>query len=290
MSRRTEVWLVNIGLVVFALLMLVPFYWMLSSSFKPRAEILTVPISVVPRTLTLENYAKLFAETLFARSLLNSTLVCAANIILQVGVSALAGFAFAQYRFNGQGVLFLTVLAGAMIPVTAQLVPNYVIMSRLGWIDTWLPLIIPAAANPLGVLWMRQTMSSLPSEVLDAARLDGAGEFGLFWRLALPMSRPALVALSLFVFTVTWNEFLLPLVYLRTRELYTVQLMISSFFRTGFQQNFDLLMTASVLSLLPMLVLFLGLRRHFLAGVRIGANLDRADEDRKVQRGEPDEA
>ena len=158
-----------------------------------------------------------------------------------------------------------------MIPPTVQLVPNYIIMGRLGWLDTWLPLIVPSAANAFGIFWMRQYMYSLPSELLDAARLDGAGEFGLFWRVVLPLARPALGALALFVFTTSWNDFLLALVYLRTEERFTVQLMISFIYRTRYQQNYHLLMSASVLAIIPMMVLFIAAQRQFIAGLTLGS-------------------
>jgi ABC-type glycerol-3-phosphate transport system permease component len=158
-----------------------------------------------------------------------------------------------------------------MIPVGVQLVPNYILMSRLKWIDTWLPLIVPTAANAFGIFWMRQYMYSIPDELLDAGRLDGTGEFGLFWRVVVPLARPGMGALALFVFTTSWNDFLLPLVYLRSQEVYTVQLMISSIFRTRFQQNFHLLMSASTLAIIPMTVLFIVLQRQFIAGLTVGS-------------------
>lgn len=252
-----------------ALLFLIPFYWMLISSLKPQQDILTIPIQLLPQHPTLENYRLLLTETLFLRSLFNTVIVAAITIVVQVLLCALAGFAFAKYQFAGQRVLFVLVLAAVMIPVTVQLVPNYLIMSRLRWLDSWLPLIIPTAANAFGVFWMRQYMYSLPDEVLDAARLDGTSEFGLFWRMVLPLSRPALGAFALFVFTTSWNEFLLPLVYLRSPELYTVQLTIANLFRTNFQQNFHLLMSASTLSILPMLLLFVLVQRQFIAGLTL---------------------
>jgi ABC-type glycerol-3-phosphate transport system permease component len=158
-----------------------------------------------------------------------------------------------------------------MIPASVQLVPNYIVMGRLRWLDTWLPLIVPTAANAFGIFWMRQYMLSLPNELLDAARLDGAGEFGLFWRVVIPLARPALGALALFVFTTSWNEFLLPLVYLRSEELYTVQLEIANIFRSRFLTNYHLLMPSSLLATIPMLVLFIFAQRQFIAGLTMGS-------------------
>jgi len=145
------------------------------------------------------------------------------------------------------------------------------LMARLGWLNTLLPLIIPSAANAFGIFWMRQYMYSVPDELLDAGRLDGASEFGLYWRIVVPLIRPALGALALFVFTTSWNDFLLPLVYLRSQDTFTVQLMIDSIFRVRFQQNFHLLMSASVLAIIPMTILFFTLQRQFVAGLTMGS-------------------
>lgn len=267
---KSPQYLLYITLIITAIIFLIPFYWMLTSSIKPQQDILTIPIQLIPQQPTLENYRSLFSETLFLRSFFNTIFVAGINILVQVILCSMAGFAFAKYQFVGQHILFVLVLGSVMIPVTVQLVPNYLIMSRLGWLDTWLPLIVPTAANAFGVFWMRQYMYSLPDEILDAARLDGASEFGLFWWMVIPLSRPALIALALFVFTSSWNEFLLPLVYLRSPELYTVQLTISNLFRTNFQQNFHLLMSASTLSILPMMLLFIVAQRQFIAGLTLG--------------------
>jgi multiple sugar transport system permease protein len=270
--KRRYVLMVLYGiLIVAAILSLIPFWWMLISSLKPLNEILTIPVWVIPLHPTLDNYNLLLTQTQFVRSVINTIFVALVNVGLQVFLCSLAGFAFAKYRFRGRNLLFTLVLGSVMIPASIQLVPNYILMARLGWIDNLVALIVPTAANAFGIFWMRQYMYSVPDELLDAARLDGASEFGLYWRVVLPVVRPALGALALFVFTTSWNEFLLPLVYLRTQEKYTVQLMISSIFRTRFQQNFHLLMAASVLAIIPMLVLFLTVQRQFIAGLTLGS-------------------
>jgi len=197
--------------------------------------------------------------------------VAGSNVIIQVFFCSLAGFGFAKYRFKGRSFLFTLVLGTVMIPVSVQLVPNYLLMAKLGWLNTLIPLIVPSAANAFGIFWMRQYMYSVPDELLDAGRLDGASEFGLYWRIVVPLIRPALGALALFVFTTSWNDFLLPLVYLRSQETFTVQLMIDSIFRVRFQQNFHLLMSASVLAIIPMTILFFTLQRQFVAGLTLGS-------------------
>lgn len=258
-------------LIVAAVLSLIPFYWMIMSSFKPLQDILTIPVTLFPLHPTLENYQLLLTQTQFARSMFNSLVVAICNVILQTLLCSLAGFAFAKYRFRGRNLLFTLVLGTVMIPVSVQLVPNYLLMANIGWIDTLLPLIIPTAANAFGIFWMRQYMYSIPDELLDAARLDGTSEFGIYWRIILPVARPALGALALYVFTTSWNEFLLPLVYLRGEDKLTVQLMIANIFGQRFRQNFHLLMAASVLAVLPMTILFFALQRQFVAGLTLGS-------------------
>ena len=270
-TQRLVVTALYIILIVAAILSLIPFYWMVMSSFKPLQDILTIPVWVVPQHFTLDNYTTLLTQTLFLRSMVNTLAVALSSVVLQVFLCSLAGFAFAKYRFRGRNVLFTLVLGTVMIPVSVQLVPNYLLMAKLGWLNTLLPLIIPTAANAFGIFWMRQYMYSVPDELLDAARLDGSSEFGLYWRIVIPVVRPALGALALFVFTTSWNDFLLPLVYLRSQETFTVQLMIDSIFRVRFQQNFHLLMSASVLAIIPMTVLFFTLQRQFIAGLTMGS-------------------
>jgi ABC-type glycerol-3-phosphate transport system permease component len=258
-------------LIVASIISLLPFYWMFMSSFKPLNDILTIPVTVVPLNATVDNYTNLLTNTLFARSMLNTTIVALANVLIQTFLCALAGFAFAKYRFRGRGFLFTLVLGTVMIPASVQLVPNYIIMSKIGLLDKLWALIVPSAANAFGIFWMRQYMFSIPDELLDAARLDGASEFGLFWRIVVPLARPGLGALALFVFTTSWNDFLQPLVYLRSEQQFTVQLEIDHIFRVRFAQNFDLLMAASVLAVIPMTVLFFALQNQFIAGLTVGS-------------------
>jgi multiple sugar transport system permease protein len=271
LTRRSALVVLYLILSVAAVLSLIPFWWMLISSLKPLNDILTIPVWIIPTHPTLENFQLLLSQTFFLRSVFNTLVVCFANVLLQVFLCSLAGYAFAKYRFRGRNLLFTAVLGTVMIPASIQLVPNYIIMARLGWLDSLLPLIIPTAANAFGIFWMRQYMYSVPDELLDAGRLDGASEFGLYWRVVLPIVRPALGALALFIFTTSWNEFLLPLVYIRSQERFTVQLQIAAIFRTKLQQNFHLLMAASVLAIIPMTILFFSVQQQFIAGLTLGS-------------------
>jgi ABC-type glycerol-3-phosphate transport system permease component len=201
----------------------------------------------------------------------NTTFLAIVSVILQVWFCALAGYTFAKLRFAGRDRLFVGVLATMMIPLGVGMIPNFIIMARIGWVDTYLPLIVPGIANAFGVFWMRQYCLSLPDELLDAARVDGTGEFGIFWRIVLPIIRPALASLAIFVFLSSWNDFLQPLVFLRSEDKYTVQLWLSIVSR---QQNVSqpaIVMAGSLLASIPIVVLFASLQRHFIAGLTAGS-------------------
>lgn len=256
---------------VAALLFILPFYWMLLSSLRPGADFYQLPFPLFPQQFRLDNYQELFARTSFGRGLLNSAFLGLLAVMLQVFFCALAGYTFAKLRFWGRDPLFLGILATIMIPSGVGLIPNFIIMARIHWVDTYWPLIIPGIANAFGIFWMRQYCQSLPDELLHAARIDGAGEFGAFWRVVLPVIQPGLASLAIFVFLATWNDFLAPLVFLRSEELFTVQLWLSIVSRQGNLFQPHLIMAGSVLASLPVVLLFATLQRYFIAGLTAGS-------------------
>jgi ABC-type glycerol-3-phosphate transport system permease component len=250
---------------------LLPFYWMALSSVRPKAEYYALPIPLFPRTLSLENYQQLFERSLFGRGLLNSTFLAVVSVVLQVAFCSLAGYTFAKLRFRGREALFIGILTTMMIPSGVGLIPNFIVMARIHWIDTYLPLIIPGIANAFGIFWMRQYCLSLSDDLLDAARIDGAGEFGIYWRVVLPIITPALASLAIFVFLGTWNDFLPPLVFLRSQELFPVQLWLSVVAQQGEVKTPAVVMAGSVLASIPVLILFATLQRYFIAGLTAGS-------------------
>lgn len=258
-------------LVLAGLIFLLPFYWMVVSSLRPTAEFFRFPIPFFPIPPSLENYQKLFARSLFGRGILNTTFLALVAVALQVFFCALSGYTFAKLRFRGREPLFVSILATMMIPSGVGMIPNYIVMARIHWVDTYWPLIVPGIANAFGIFWMRQYCLSVPDELLDAARIDGAGEFGIFWRVVLPVIRPALASLAIFVFLSTWNDFLGPLVFLRTHELFTVQLWLSVVARQGSVGQPAIVMAGSVLASVPIVILFATLQRHFIAGLTAGS-------------------
>lgn len=264
-------------LVIYAVLILaglafvLPFYWALVSAFRPTAQFFQLPIPLFPNPPSLENFETLFARSDFARGLLNSAFLAIVAVILQVWFCALAGYTFAKLRFRGRDPLFIGILTTMMIPLGVGLIPNFIIMARIGWVDTYQALIVPGIANAFGIFWMRQYCLSLPDELLDAARVDGAGEFGIFSRIVLPIIRPALASLAIFVFLSSWNDFLAPLVFLRSEDKFTVQLWLSI---VSEQQNVSqpaIVMAGSLLASIPIVLLFAALQRHFIAGLTAGS-------------------
>ena len=269
-ARATKVAL-YVVLILAGLAFLLPFYWMVLSSVRPKAEYYALPMPLFPRTLSLENYQQLFERSLFGRGLLNSAFLAVVSVILQVAFCSLAGYTFAKLRFRGREALFIGILTTLMIPSGVGLIPNFIVMARIHWIDTYWPLIVPGIANAFGIFWMRQYCLSLSDDLLDAARIDGAGEFGIYWQVVLPIITPALASLAIFVFLSTWNDFLGPLVFLRSQELFTVQLWLSVVQQQGEVKTPAVVMAGSVLASIPVLILFAMLQRYFIAGLTAGS-------------------
>ena len=263
--------LIYLLLVAAGLIFLLPFYWMVLSSLRTGAEFYQLPFPLFPQHLSVDSYSALFARSQFGRGLLNTAFLGVTAVILQVFFCALAGYTFAKLRFWGRDALFIGILATMMIPSGVGLIPNFIIMARIHWVDTYWPLIIPGIANAFGIFWMRQYCQSVPTELLDAARIDGAGEFGTFWRVVWPVIQPGLASLAIFIFLATWNDFLAPLVFLRSENLFTVQLWLSIVSRQGNVFQPHLIMAGSVLASIPVVVLFATLQRFFIAGLTAGS-------------------
>ncbi len=259
------------AIVALSFVMLFPFAWMLSSSLKPFSEIFAGN-SFLPQQPTLANYQSLFQQNNAVLKLWNSFYIATAATAISVFLCALGGYAFAKFRFPGRGLLFSLMLASMALPFAVVMVPLFVMMRNVfHWIDTPWPLIIPGAANAFGIFFMRQYMLSVPDEMLDAARVDGASEFRIFWRIVLPTSVPGLVSLSIIFFMSSWNNFLWPLAILHSDSMQTVPVMLNSLQGPPGRTAFDVLMACSVVSVLPMLVIFLILQRRLVAGITSGA-------------------
>jgi ABC-type glycerol-3-phosphate transport system permease component len=259
------------ALTALSVFMLFPFVWMLVSSFKPFPEIFSGR-SFLPIEPTLANYVALFERYDALRKFWNSFYIATTATALSVFLCALGGYAFAKFRFPGRNVMFAVLLASMTIPFAVLLVPLFVMMrNTFGWIDTPWPLIIPGAANAFGIFFMRQYMLSVSDDMLDAARIDGASEFGIFMRVVLPTALPGLASLAIIFFMGSWNNFLWPLAVLRSEHMHTVPIMLASLQGPPGRTAFDLLMAGSVLSVLPMLLVFFFLQRYLIAGITAGS-------------------
>ena len=264
-SRRRW-WLIVLLLLGLALTA-VPFIWMLLGSLKTQQELVQQPPTWIPETVTTDNYSRLWSRLDFPRYFWNSTFISLAITIANVVFCSMIGYALAKLRFAGRDLLFLLVIATLLVPGSVTLVPLFVLMSKLDLVDTYWAVILPAAAGPLGVFLMRQFMLAIPNDLLEAARVDGAGEFRIFWKIVVPLSAPAIAALGIITFLPSWNALLWPLVVLTSQEHYTLPVALAIFARGQFQADYGLLMAGAVALVLPIIVTFLLLQRQFTESV-----------------------
>ena len=258
-------------LLAVSIFMILPFIWMVSTSLKPADEIFTIPPIIISPHSSLKAYTYLQEQYNILGIVKNTFVVAFSATLLRLFFCALAGYGFAKFRFPGQGILFAFLLGTMVIPGAVTLVPIYIIMRDLKWIDTFWPLIIPGAANAFGIFFMRQYIMSVSNELMDAARIDGAGEFTIFWRIILPIIAPGLTSLGLIFFMGSWNDFLGPLIYLKSPENFTLPLIIRSLIGPVGRTVYDVQMAASVISLIPLLIIFLIFQRRFVEGITAGA-------------------
>jgi lactose/L-arabinose transport system permease protein len=226
----------------------------------------------LPGTDLFTNIARLWDPkgSNFGRVMLNSAIIAVTYTVLAVLVCSLAGYAFAKFSFRGRNILFFMFLATLMIPATVTYVPLYKMMAGWHWLNTYQAVILPTVASPFGIFLMRQSMSLLPTELMEAARIDGAGEVGIFWRVALPVMGPSLAALSIFMFMSQWNNFFWPLVVMQKPDMQTIPVSISS--QIGFSiVDYGAIMTGTTLAVLPLIILFLSMQRQFISGALAGS-------------------
>lgn len=257
-------------LIALSAFMLLPFAWLFSSSIKPVAEIFGGS-HFYPVHPTLENFRHFFQQPYAWRSIWNSFYITTCFTILSVFLCTAGGYGFAKFHFRGKWILFGFVIATLAIPWVVTLVPTFVMMrNTFHWVDTPLPLIIPAAANAYGIFFMRQFMLAIPDEIIDAGRVDGASEARIFFRLILPVARPAVLSLGIIFFVATWNNLIGPLVYLFSPRNFTLPLLVHSFQGETYRTPYDLIMAGSVVSALPLIIGFLIFQRRLVSGIMEG--------------------
>jgi len=261
---RWEIYVtLGLGLVV----VMTPFVWMALSSLKPEAEIRQNPPTWWPQTFTLENFTELFTRLDFPQFFTNSAVVAVAVTAGNLVFCSMLGYAFAKIDFWGRDWLFRIVLGTLMIPGVVLLVPLFVLVSRMGLVNTYAGLILPFLAGPFGVFLMRQFISALPDELIDAARVDGASELRIFARIILPLCRPALATLGILTFLASWNNFLWPLVVESSEDKYTLPVALALYSVGQNENQYGLMLAGAVVVVVPVLVVFLLLQRHIIQGI-----------------------
>ena len=251
-----------------AVLLLFPFAFMVSSSLKTEAEVSGGRLTLTPASVQWNNYPESLAMMDFRTAFANTLVITALSVVGQVVSSSLVGFGFARFRFRGKNALFLIMLSTMMLPAQVTMIPVFVLFRWLGLIDTIWPLVIPMwLASPFYVFMFRQFFAQVPEELMEAARIDGAGNWTIYWRLMLPLSGPVIAIVAIYTFLFTWNDFLGPLIYLNSPENRTLALALNAFKGQYGVSDAHLLMAASCVTMLPCIILFFAMQRYFVESV-----------------------
>ena len=254
----------------FALVLALPLVWLVSTSFKSGGQTFLMPPVWIPDPIVWQNYPEAFQAVPFDRYFWNTlqiVLLATAGTLL---TSSLAAFAFARLRFPGRGPLFVLVLSTLMLPTTITLIPKFIVFRNLGWIDTFLPLIVPywLGGSPFYIFLIRQFFMSIPYDLDEAARIDGASNFKIYWNILLPLSKPVLAAVAIFSFIHHWNDFFEPLVYLQSTDNWTMAIGLQGF-KDIYSTSWNLMMAASTVMIVPLLILFFVAQRYFVSGIHL---------------------
>ncbi len=259
--------LIHVILIAGGVVLMLPLAWMLSTALKDLGSVMIIPPQWIPDVAHWENFIEVFQTTPFARYVLNTFIVTILSVIGKVLSCSLVAYSFARMRWRGRNILFLIMLATMMLPSQVTLIPQFVMFRYLGWIDTYIPLILPHwLGGPFLTFLLRQYFMTIPRELDDAARIDGASYLGIFWRIILPMSKPALAAVAIFTFNASWNDFLGPLIYLHTPDKYTLAMGLRAF-QDQYVTQWNLLMAASLMAIIPVVVIFFFAQKYFIQGI-----------------------
>jgi multiple sugar transport system permease protein len=261
---------VNALLIATALLTVIPLLWMVSASFMPTGEATIYPPRLLPSSVTLEHYRELFTRLNIGRAFFSSTVIAVGTTLLSLLLNSMAGYAFAKLRFGGRDRLFAVLVAALVIPTQVAMLPLFLMLKSVRLVNSYWGVILPSIATIFGIFLIRQFMLSIPDELLDAARIDGANEWRIYWNIILPLARPVLVTLAIFTFMSAWNDFMWPLIVLTDDAKYTLPVAVANLVGEHVQDT-ELMMASSVLTVLPVLLLFLALQRHYIAGIMMGS-------------------
>lgn len=259
----------HLVMLLISVFTLLPFFWMLSTSFMATGEASTLPLKFLPRSFSLDQYIFLFERMNLGRFFLNSLILSVSVTLVSLLVNSLAGFAFAKYTFRGQRPLFTFLLSSMIIPGQVTMLPVFLLLNKLGLLNTYFGIIIPGMASIFGIFLIRQYLQSVPDSLIEAAKIDGARDFAIYWRVILPLAKPVLVTLALFTFMGTWNDFLWPLVVMTKEDMYTLPVAIANLMGEHAQDP-ELMMAGSVVTITPVLVVFLIAQKYYIKGIMLG--------------------
>jgi multiple sugar transport system permease protein len=265
--RRASVPWAYIVLTAGLVLMIGPFLWMVLGSVKPAADFLRNPPTFLPSVATTDNYSRLFDQLDFPQFFFNSAVIALAVTVGTLVFCPMLGYALAKLRWHGKGLVMALVLATLMVPAGITLIPNFILMSNLGLVNTYPGLVLPFLAGPFGVFLMRQFMLGVPDELLEAARMDGANEFRVFWSVVMPIATPVLATLAILTFLGNWNSFLYPLVMAQEPQMYTLPVALATFATGQYQADHGMLMAGSVMLVVPVLIVFVLFQRWITEGI-----------------------
>jgi multiple sugar transport system permease protein len=270
MNRNDRIWrYVTVALLfIMGAVMLAPFLWLVSSSLKSQVQIFQYPPDLLPNPVKFENYINALTYKPFGLYLRNTLIIAGLNVIAVVFTSSFVAYGFARMRFWGRDFWFGIVIATLFLPYAIMIVPQFIMFTRLGWVDTFLPLTVPQffGGGAFNIFLIRQFFRTIPEELADAARIDGCTEFGIYWRIMMPLARPALITVGIFTFLNSWNDLLGPIIYLRSPDNFTVAAGLASF-RSVQDVSWDLQLAASTAMILPVILLFFFAQRYFIQGI-----------------------
>ena len=259
-------------LIVLSIVFLLPLLWMLSTALKTLADVNTFPPIIIPNPMQWSNFVDALTKVPVLQFMGNSVAYCIITLIGDILSSSLVAYAFAHVRFRYREVVFVCVLATMMVPYEVLIVPQFLLFRELGWIDTYLPLIVPTFfGSPYLIFLLRQSFRSIPREIVDAARLDGASHIAIWWRIILPLSKPALAAVAIFSFVFHWNDLTGPLIYLNTNEKYPISLGLTQYTASLGTTQWNLLMAASLVAILPCIIIFFFSQRYMVQGIMVSS-------------------
>jgi alpha-1,4-digalacturonate transport system permease protein len=256
-------------LLIVSFVFLFPILWVLLSSFKPQSELFTYPLTILPHRPTLENYVNAFASGDFITYYKNSLFVSVVATLITITINVMAGYALSKFWFRGRDLIFYVMVGTLMIPLQAIMIPIFILLKNLGLLNSLWGIIIPPAATPTGVFLARQYLQTIPDSFIEAARIDGAGEFKIFTMIIVPLAKPIIATIAIFSFMWRWNDFLWPFIVVSANKKMTLELALANFVGQ-FQINWGNLLAMTVVTMIPMIIVFLALQKYFVKGLTAG--------------------